>query len=73
MFWSSVVLTGNPTFINHIASASVFWSSVVLTGNPTMLWQNGEPFLFWSSVVLTGNPTHVTLPTRDARFGAVSF
>ena len=35
MFWSSVVLTGNPTTEGIIMEVKQFWSSVVLTGNPT--------------------------------------
>ena len=34
-FWSSVVLTGNPTQDAGERPQGRFWSSVVLTGNPT--------------------------------------
>ena len=34
-FWSSVVLTGNPTSRPERRQMWQFWSSVVLTGNPT--------------------------------------
>ena len=35
VFWSSVVLTGNPTDQRQLVDEPRFWSSVVLTGNPT--------------------------------------
>ena len=34
-FWSSVVLTGDPTFGEPSVRLPEFWSSVVLTGDPT--------------------------------------
>ena len=40
LFWSSVVLTGNPTEYGRDVDDREFWSSVVLTGNPTYRqWQ----------------------------------
>ena len=35
LFWSSVVLTGDPTVSTVQIDFSPFWSSVVLTGDPT--------------------------------------
>ena len=56
-FWSSVVLTGDPTAQNLACIGGEFWSSVVLTGDPTKGSSSQTIEVFWSSVVLTGDPT----------------
>ena len=57
MFWSSVVLTGDPTCNVVVLCDLPFWSSVVLTGDPTLTALQPYSAAFWSSVVLTGDPT----------------
>ena len=37
LFWSSVELTGNQTFIGADIPSDMFWSSVELTGNQTAI------------------------------------
>ena len=61
LFWSSVVLTGDPTTKWTEWHQLMFWSSVVLTGDPTPYGKGIYVAGFWSSVVLTGDPTQQCL------------
>ena len=61
-FWSSVVLTGDPTCVNLRRGQHEFWSSVVLTGDPTAILPLLFRELFWSSVVLTGDVRSQEIP-----------
>ena len=72
MFWSSVDLTGNQTYIYKMIDMPMFWSSVDLTGNQTMYGSKSGSSLFWSSVDLTGNQTRVRKAKPVLSFGAVS-
>ena len=68
MFWSSGVLTGNPTRRPRRHASRPFWRSGVLTGNPTTLTPANWLSPFWSSGVLTGNQTICSLSRqRDVK------
>ena len=73
LFWSSVVLTGNSTYMQGHSRDCQFWSSVVLTGNSTEYGAHWAKEEFWSSVVLTGNSTAAQSCSYLLSFGAVSF
>ena len=72
MFWSSVDLTGNQTYMLATSCRDPFWSSVDLTGNQTKRFIHSRTCVFWSSVDLTGNQTALRIGEALYSFGAVS-